>query len=152
MRQDNQKHRRRLRRHPIGSVFLIILYHKYLSIFHMYIYIYLYILNMLNMFFCFRFLYFSFLFFKSCSFVRFLLFERFLGSSTQNHAESFGNHPQKSFLYPKQAKLKKKFKSMCKKWFKSIGNRPEPKKLKFSGDGLSTIKNRRLPQRDHYID
>ena len=39
----------------------------------------------------------------------------FFGSSTQNHAESFGNLPKKSFLDPKCAILKKKFQSTGKK-------------------------------------
>ena len=45
----------------------------------------------------------------------FFCFNVFFGSSTQNHSESFGNHPQKCFLDLKRAKSKKKCKSTCKK-------------------------------------
>ena len=66
--------------------------------------------------------------------VRFKLFKVFFGSSTQNHAESFGNHPRKSSLDPKHIKLPKKCKSTCKNSIKVNGNRPVTKKnFSFSG-------------------
>ena len=51
MIQNNQTHRRRLRRRPSGSVCLIILYHKYLWIYQLYI-PYIFHIYFLDMFHC----------------------------------------------------------------------------------------------------
>ena len=50
---------------------------------------------------------------EKCMF--FIVLTCFLGFSAQNHAESLGNHPKKSFLDPKRAKFSKSSKSTCKK-------------------------------------